>query len=381
MTSKESTLESEASSQPALVTSQIPSLGEGFEVRRAGTQSQIEPHAEDARVDTKTGKRRFWGLGKKKEDEQTRKKGDAGTKFSTSSGTMPPPAATNVNYIRPSSPIGGLGHIPHLSGSPSHPCSLPSSPGRNNPRSYSPAPISPASSQIFERHVQEDSLAAAASPAIPAHITTENHIPPVLDASSQAITDDHLNPDEVEIVMHAAHQPAALTVTGASSNDTHGTSVDEHLAPLDSDENASTYGILDTTDVRRLSFISFADVVNAEHADHGGSIAGLAISPVPPHANRSPSPARSPLSSQALGGSPVLSSSASSKGLETSPNRVLKGLASPLPSHSPPATGELTIETMRQALRKTGSGDLGGARSNPVSALGGEDGNIDSPLK
>jgi hypothetical protein len=64
---------------------------------------------------------------------------------------------------------------------------------------------SPASSQIFERNVQEPEP----SPAIPAHIKTEDHIPAALDASSLAITDDHLNPDEVEIVMHVAHQPAA----------------------------------------------------------------------------------------------------------------------------------------------------------------------------
>jgi hypothetical protein len=35
---------------------------------------------------------------------------------------------------------------------------------------------------------------------------------------------------------------------------------------------------------------------------------------------------------------------------------------------------EINIETMRQALRKTGSGDLSHFRSAPPSAVGNEDG-------
>ena len=263
-----------------------------------------------------------------------------------------------IPNIRPVSPITGVGGIPSLTKTTSHPYSLPSSPGRNL-NSSSPGPPSPASSQIFERSVQEDGLAVTASPAIPTHITTENHIPPVLDVASAAITDTHLNPDNVEIVMHAAHQPAAVA-TGTS--EALGESVYESdLVPEprprrhDNDETASNYGALDSNDVRRLSFISFADVVHAEHVnDHPG--AGGPLNPSLSH-NRSPSPARSPLSSQALSASPNMGSSLSSDGAEGSPSRLGR-LGSPPASHSPPTGDELTIETMRQALRKTGSGDF-----------------------
>ena len=348
--------------------SSVPLLGDGFQEQTKPNATMEQEAFEASENDTKTGKRRFWSLGKKtKEDEKLKKKKDPVIAKANSSSGM----KSNIASIRPASPVPGMGHITGSSHTPSHPYNLPSSPGHNLDTA-SPGPPSPASSQIFERSVQEESLAAATSPAIPAHIATENHIPPVLDASSAAITDNHLDPDEVEIVMHAAHQPAAVTVTGAGPTEHHGLMAPEEILGMSdntNDETASTYGALDSTDVRRLSFISFADVVHAEHVDHGSSMAGSGILPALSH-NRSPSPARSPLSSQALGGSPVLSSSASSK-----------GLTSPFAGHSPPSGGELTIETMRQALRKTGSGDLSGARSGPTSAIGNEEGAIDSPIK
>ena len=347
--------------------SSVPLLGEGL-------NSASETH-ETSGSDVKSGKRRFWNLGKKKEDEKAKKNRDA------AAATPPTTAPTTApKTMRPVSPLPGVG-LP-VKQTISHPYNPPSSPGRNL-NSSSPGIPSPASSQIFERSVQEDGLASTASPAIPAHITTENHIPPVLDASSVAITDDHLNPDNVEIVMHAAHQPAALTVTGTGTSEAAGTSwQDDLLAHPDNDDAASNYGALDSNDVRRLSFISFADVVHAEHVDHSGSMAPSISSPLAsiPH-NRSPSPGRSPLSSQGLGGSPIASGSESSRGVETSPNRGGRGPGSPFSGHSPPAGGELTIETMRQALRKTGSGDLSGARSQPMSATSGDDGNVDHPFK
>ena len=256
--------------------------------------------------------------------------------------------------------------------------------------------LSPASSSIFERNVQEDVVVTASSPAIPSHIATENYIPPVLDASSKAITDDHLDPDSVEIVTHAAHQPAAANVATATTHP----SQDAPLSPFSEDSSelqptastkenedaASTYGDLDTADVRRLSFISFADVVHAEHSaagDHGSvrdslllSGASSIASPLPA-ARRSPSPVRGPIS-------PPLSASMSGSGspnlraADASPGRAPK-LAPSSPSvlgskNSPPpgVSGELAIETMTQALRKTGSGDLsafrttGGASSEDV---------------
>lgn len=337
--------------------SSTPLLGEGL---KSTSESNETPE-----VDAKTGKRRFWNLGKKKEDEKAKKKQEAATAIPTS-------GITASKTMRPVSPIPGI--TSPITQTTSHPYGIPASPSRNL-NSSSPGIPSPASSQIFERSVQEDGLASSASPAIPAHITTENHIPAVLDASSEAITDDHLNPDNVEIVMHAAHQPAAVTVTGTGTSEAAGTSwQDDLVAHPDNDDAASNYGALDSNDVRRLSFISFADVVHAEHADHSGSAAPSISSPLAMVSNnRSPSPVRSPMSSQGLGGSPLASGSDSSRGQETSPNRLGRGPGSPFSGHSPPTSGELTIETMRQALRKTGSRDLSGASSQPLSSTTGDD--------
>jgi hypothetical protein len=243
-----------------------------------------------------------------------------------------------------------------------------SSPPQRILYSSSPRIISPAGSQIFERDVQESSLPGLqTSPAIPSHIQTENHIPAVLDASSEAITNDSLDPDSVEIIMHSAHQPAAVTVTGVMEQSWSSTWADD-LIFHPGDDSASNYGALDSADVRRLSFISFSDIVQSEHAEHVGSrdsiyVAGL--SSLSSGHNRSPSPVRSPVSSQGFGTSPPTSKSASIKGVEMSPRG--KPLGSPISTHLSFAGGELTIETMSQALRRTGSGDLSGYRSQPLS--------------
>jgi len=229
--------------------------------------------------------------------------------------------------------------------------------------------ISPASSQIFERNVQEDGLHATTSPAIPAHITTENHIPPVLDASSVAITDGHLDPDNVEIVMSSAHQPAAVNVTGNTTGVSEATGApwsEDLVAHPDSEDAASNYGALDAADVRRLSFISFADVVHAEQADHSSLRDSVLLSSAPslasPGGARSPSPMRSPVS-PVRGGSPSFrTAEPSSPGM--SPRLMY--------SHSPPAASELTIETLSQSIRKSGSRDLTVVKSAPMSATEGE---------
>ncbi|KAI4205239.1 MAG: hypothetical protein LQ350_000561 [Teloschistes chrysophthalmus] len=371
-------------------TSSVPLLGEGFSESNTRTVSDStgsdreQDSANTQELDSKTGKRRFWGLGKKKDESKVKGKPEAAMASASNSTAVPefgPPSISSLESPRrtkvasPSIPT-------------SHPYGTPPDTGRKM-SSGSPHIPSPASSQIFERSVQEDGLAASASPAIPSHITTENHIPPVLDASSAAITDDHLNPDKVEIVMHAAHQPAAVTVTGGSSvTDPTPSSQDEPLAYTENDDTASNYGALDAADVRRLSFISFADVVHAEHvADHASGRESMmpsgAASITPLGAkHRSPSPIRSPLSSLAYGTSPPVGEPASSsQNLDTSPHRGGRNLGSPFPGHSPPTGGELTIETMRQALRKTGSGDLSGARSQPISAVGGDDSAAEYSLK
>lgn len=252
--------------------------------------------------------------------------------------------------------------------------SIPTSPNRNA-LSSSPRLSSPAGSQIFERNVQEATPALMPnSPAIPSHVTTENFIPPVLDASTEAITDGHLSPDSVEIITHNAHQPAAVTVTGVSPLDPASSNWADELASFADRtdvDSASNYGSFDTTDVRRLSFISFADVVQAEQ--HGPSLTNASQDSVAMAgltglhslgAARSPSPIRSPISSQP---SPPTSHTGSVQNLELSPSR--KPLGSP--GLGPQHAGELNIETMSQALRRTGSADLSAVRSTPISPIEG----------
>ncbi|MCJ1400822.1 hypothetical protein MMC11_004030 [Xylographa trunciseda] len=348
----------EIGDDPGSRASDVPLLGEGFSESVPSTSSNTtgdheQDSTENVEQDSKSGKRRFWGLGKKKEDPKA-KKADTTT-------AVP-------NAVMPTSPMQPAGLA---NASPSPPFSpqtyvATSSPGRNV-RSASPRLSSPASSQIFERNVQEEGLGLTASPAIPAHITTENHIPPVLDASSMAITDGHLNPDNVEIVMHSAHQPAAVTVTGAGISEATGASwPDDLVAHPDNEDAASNYGALDSTDVRRLSFISFADVVHAEQVDQSSLRDSVLLSSLPslasPGGPRSPSPIRSPVS-------PPMSGSPSFRTAETSPNRGGRMPGSPGMGYgsSPPMSGELTIETMTQAVRKSASRDLTGARSAPMS--------------
>lgn len=255
------------------------------------------------------------------------------------------------------------------------------SPGRRLNRSSSPGLQSPASSLIFERNVQEPVDAVD----VPAHIKTEDYIPPALDASSLAITDDHLSPDQVEIVTHSAHQPASAAVVGGLSDSVHSPPLvhEESTTSSHADltEGASGYGSLDTTDPRRLSFISFADVVQAEHVEQDrqetlGSSDALQFMSLSATANRSPSPVRSPVSSHGMSVSPPTSGAASPKGIDQgrtrSPASPAYGAAG---TQSPPLELPIQIETMRQALRKTHSGDLSTARtqSQPLSAVSLED--------
>ncbi|KAK4180577.1 hypothetical protein QBC36DRAFT_23401 [Triangularia setosa] len=330
------------------------------------------PSAAAADVDEKkTKKRSLFGFGKKKVEDVTKSSSKTDASSSVSQTTTSPMRRTAASPIR----------TEHLHYTPSSP---------SRPFASSPRLSSPAGSQIFERNVQESTAGALpTSPAIPSHIQTENYIPPVLDASSEAITDTHLNPDLVEIITHTSHQPAAVAVTGGGGGGigvySEPTWVDELAAfSLDRGSNAinpdsaSNYGSLDTTDVRRLSFISFADVVQAEQQSFGGvagsresmHIPGLtSLTSLNNNTNRSPSPIRSPVSSSA--GDPG-SKSGSVKGLDLSPARKPLGSPTSLMGHSipplglggpaggPTVSGELSIETMSQALRRTGSGDLRG---------------------
>jgi hypothetical protein len=146
----------------------------------------------------------------------------------------------------------------------------------------------------------------------------------------------------------------------------------------ETDETASNYGALDAADFRRLSFISFADVVQAEHVENNKDM-HMSLSST---TNRSPSPIRSPASSHGFGPSPPTSGAPSVKGIDISKAARMPGSPTSHGTQSPPLGGELMVETMRQALRKTGSGDLSGARSpsQPLSAVSMEDSHVDLPF-
>ncbi|KAJ2894338.1 hypothetical protein MKZ38_007714 [Zalerion maritima] len=328
----------------------------------------------------KVKKKGLFGFGKKKTDDKQKQRQQSQQLHPSRSGTASPDS-TNL-----SKPAPGMSSTRASTTSPSQLDQVfrtPSSPGRVLSAS-SPRLISPAGSQIFERDVQESTVLPN-SPAIPSHIPTENHIPPVLDASSEAITDGHLSPDSVEIITHTQHQPAAATLSGAPSCDNLSSAWEQDLQRElnnlgnEKDDAASNYGSFDSNDVRRLSFISFADVVQAEHASHPGNqtgsrdsihLAGLtSLSSM--NMNRSSSPMRSPVSSQGLGTSPPTSKSGSVKGIEMSPNR--KPIGSPTSAHHtlPVIGSEVNVETMSQALRRTGSADLSGVRSMPTSPIEG----------
>ena len=362
------------------------------------TPRPAAPEAEE-----KKKKRSLFGFGKKRAEESTKPSSKEAAKPTSN---KPPSALAQTTATTNRSAATS-------SAQPEHPYFSPSSPGRPGFPS-SPRISSPASSQIFERDVQETgSILIPNSPAIPSHIQTENYIPPVLDASSEAITDNHLDPDNVEIITHASHQPIGVGLAAATSSalssphepPAHSSWTDELAAfsarryPADS---ASNYGSLaDTTDVRRLSFISFADVVQAEQQQlreqlSGGEpgsresthlIAGLTslnINSSSSPRNRSPSPVRSPVSSAgSKSGSvtgvdlsprlhPTVPAAAGKQSLG-SPTNLGPGGSGPPPV--PVVTGEIAVETMAQALRRTGSGDLSGyphvasVRSFPMSPI------------
>lgn len=326
----------------------------------AGDRKSSEEYGEEARKSHNTGLGigRLFGFGKKKKEE------GKGNDILQENGKGMEAEA-------------GRDHPSNLKLSHSTHPYLAASPGLLQHESTSPQVVSPAGSQIFERDVQETvSTVLPASPAIPSHIQTENHIPAVLDASSEAITDKDLNPDTVEIVMHSSHQPAVMTVTGVGSSDATGTNWPEELATNpDKDDSMSNYGALDNTDVRRLSFISFADVVQSEQAEHfNNSREPAQAAGLTGHSSghRSPSPI-SPLDTAQVGGtSSPASKSVSVKGMELPSGRAGRLVASPalgVQTPSPQASpSELTIETMSQALRKTRSGDLTGAKIQTMSS-------------
>ena len=336
------------------------------------TPRQADTKEADGVKNGKGKKRGLFGLGKKKTEEPGK----------GASSTAEPPSTSRETSNLSSATRSAVSPSRKESSTPATP---------NRAMSTSPRVASPARSQIFERDVQDSTVAAQSnSPAIPTHIKTENHIPPVLDDASEAITNEKLDPDSVEIVTHNSHQPASVTVTGTASPMTGSAFFDSSAAewaeelssfanrePVASPDSASNYGSLDSADVRRLSFISFADVVQSEHTGGTGlagsrdSIQMAGLTSLPPSGlNRSPSPIRSPVSSQGgPGTSPPTSNPASLKGVEMSPTR--KPIGSPVSGSQNLSPGDLNVETMSQALRRTGSTDLSNVRSVPTSPIEG----------
>ncbi|KOS22808.1 hypothetical protein ESCO_003472 [Escovopsis weberi] len=355
---------------------------------------------DDGKKEGKGKMRSIFGFGKKK--TETSASASASSRAATGAGAHPPSLSKDSS---------GLSSTTTQSSSPprrspyEHSIATPTSPTRGF--AGSPRVASPATSQIFERDVQDSAFVPRpTSSAIPNHIQTENYIPSVLDDASEAITNQRLDPDSVEIVTHTLHQPASVAMLATpgpydqqqqqQQHHHHQQQQQQQQQPGSGNEwaselasfaermglpadSASNYGSLDSADIRRLSFISFADVVQSEHSSHhlvhvksrdNLHMAGL-TSLSPSALNRSPSPVRSPVSSQGPGTSPPTSNPGSIRGLDLSPPR--KPLGSPTATHHTCALapGELNIETMTQALRRTGSTDLSRYRSTPQSPVDG----------
>lgn len=360
-------------------------------------------------------KRSFFGLGKKKKKTDKVKSSPSSPPKEVTSPTLEPEPESEEEELEPLTTIPISATAPQLplfasmspintsptnafaefispqinspispirsSGSNSSPplASCPDTSGVATPR------LSTSSSQIFERNVQEQLSGTNPPPpnphATPAHIQTENHIPAVLEASSIAITDSKCDVDEVEIVMHSMHQPAVSVVaphgvsTPSSIYDTHSRSQSSDHILDESTGNSGDDHSTAAADKRRLSFISFADVVQAELAEHDSSInhsppggspnlvptdRDPGLSTINETLQRSPSPIR-------LGSSPPRYCAGN---VQRSPSGRSAGMVLPpklsLGDSLGMERGELTIETMRQALRKTGSGDLSGYSRGPL---------------
>ncbi|KAF3932052.1 hypothetical protein ABW20_dc0104840 [Dactylellina cionopaga] len=207
-----------------------------------------------------------------------------------------------------------------------------------------------STSSIFERNVQDPSLAPG-SPSIPSHFSTENHIPAVLEATSLTITDSSVDPDRVEIVSSTSHHSVAHPETYSNPW------AEESAHSGDESIGHGYTSSLASADKRRLSFISFADVVQAEHEQAGHSNTNLETSP-PRQTNNAPSlrsnsPVRTP---------PQPPHSPPGTGLGLSDFSMEKDMSIPERTGSISGQthghGEVTVQTLSQALRKHGSTDL-----------------------
>lgn len=283
---------------------------------------------------TQQKRRSFFNFGKKKQQAEE-------TTFKQSSTPTGVPPITTTS---PTADNKDVGSGTNSTASPVSPVRSSHFGSQRLPKSTSPRL---STSSIFERNVQDPSLPPG-SPSIPSHFSTENHIPAVLEATSLAITDSSVDPDSVEIVSSASHH-SVLAHPESYSNPW----AEESAHSGDESIGHGYASSLASADKRRLSFISFADVVQAENEQATHSTTNLEAS----HASHPPSQ--------------VAASLRSNSPIRTPPN----------PPHSPPGTGlgiadfsmekdmsipdsgsaahsEVTVETLSQALRRHGSTDL-----------------------
>ncbi|KAF3940985.1 hypothetical protein ABW19_dt0208774 [Dactylella cylindrospora] len=284
---------------------------------------------------TQAKRRSFFGFGKKKAAQQ------AGSDESTPKAT-PPTSVPPITTTSPPETRTGAGT--NSTTSPVSP--VRSSHFGSQRRSKNTSPRLSTSS-IFERNVQDPTLPPG-SPGIPSHFSTENYIPAVLEATSLAITDSSVDPDRVEIVSSTSHHPVLAHPENYSNPwaEESAHSGDESIGHGYSSSLASA-------DKRRLSFISFADVVQAENeqASHSSTNLETSLQKNTAASLRSNSPIRTP---------PQPPHSPPGTGLGLTDFSMEKDMSIP-DRHS--GTGaavhtEVTVETLSQALRKHGSTDL-----------------------
>ncbi|KAK9378019.1 uncharacterized protein V2V93DRAFT_376997 [Kockiozyma suomiensis] len=189
---------------------------------------------------------------------------DRSTKDSTSSEAT---ASSRSSAASSSSYVNTTGTI--ASGGPTLSVAKRSSSDTMSVAEPSESSMSLASSMIFERQVQDPALS---SDGIPSHHQNANLIPPVLTASCEVLVDDNTNPEQVEVVSftrpasikrsNSNTSLASLASTALSLQDRSSTA----YATL-TNNSGSCYSAATSTSVsgatqQRLSFYSYADVLN-----------------------------------------------------------------------------------------------------------------------
>ncbi|EPS39410.1 hypothetical protein H072_6829 [Dactylellina haptotyla CBS 200.50] len=315
---------------------------------------------------TQQKRRSFFNFGKKKQAA-----GDDASSKTTPTSTGIPPITT---ISPPESKVAGTGT--NSTTSPVSP--VRSSHFGSQRRSKNTSPRLSTSS-IFERNVQDPSLPPG-SPSIPSHFSTENHIPAVLEATSLTITDSSVDPDRVEIVSSTSHH----TVLPQHHPESYSNPWAEDPGAHSGGEESIGHGYtssLASADKRRLSFISFADVVQAENEQAGYSSTNLDTSQPSKQSNTSPSlrsnsPVRTP---------PHLPHSPPGTGLGVSDFSMEKdmsipdrqsGTGAPAAAHA-----DVTVQTLSQALRKHNSTDFKSPTKQPQQSSSVAGSEFDNPWR